>query len=253
MTPIDPSQHNTWHYTWLIWASAFMLPWALLFIARRDLRSPMLWASALTAPFGLTEPLFVPAYWNPPSLFDLAQRTGFDIESLIFCYAIGGVGVAAYRALTPAPLKMMAHHERSSPLHRWHRLMLVSPFLVFIALLPLGWNPIYPGILAMFGGAAATVQCRPDLWRNTLFGGAVFLALYTAFLLGLKWIWPGYIQAVWNLDALLAWRPAGLPLEELLFGFAFGMYWSGVYEHLTWHKSDRVALGPIRNSMRHPS
>lgn len=38
---------------------------------------------------GFTEPLFVPAYWNPPTLFDLAQRTGFDIESLIFTFAIG--------------------------------------------------------------------------------------------------------------------------------------------------------------------
>jgi hypothetical protein len=85
MTALDPS----FRYVWLNWACAFLLPWALLFIARPALRGPMLWASALTAPFGLTEPLFVPAYWNPPSLLDLAQRTGFDIESLIFCFAIG--------------------------------------------------------------------------------------------------------------------------------------------------------------------
>jgi hypothetical protein len=29
----------------------------------------------------------------------------------------------------------------------------------------------------------------------------------------------------------------GIPLEELLFGFAFGLYWTGVYEHFTWSKS----------------
>jgi len=28
----------------------------------------------------------------------------------------------------------------------------------------------------------------------------------------------------------------GLPVEELLFAFAFGMYWSGVYEHFTWRR-----------------
>ena len=32
------------------------------------------WASIGTAPFGLTEPVFVPEYWSPPSLFDPAQR-----------------------------------------------------------------------------------------------------------------------------------------------------------------------------------
>lgn len=43
-------------------------------------------------PFGLTEPLFVPEYWMPPSLFDLALNTDFDIESLIFYFGIGGIG-----------------------------------------------------------------------------------------------------------------------------------------------------------------
>ena len=232
----DPS----FRYTWLIWATAFMLPWALLFIARPTLRGPMLWASALTAPFGLTEPLFVPAYWNPPSLFDLAQRNGFDIESIIFCFALGGLGVAAYRALVPVPLRRLDDRARSSYRHRWHLAALASPALVFGGLTTLHWNPIYTGILAMLAGAATTVLCRPDLWRNALFGGGLFLALYAVFLLGLKWLWPGYIEAVWNLGALLPWRPAGLPMEELLFGFAFGMYWSCVYEHVTWRQLGAV-------------
>lgn len=51
----------------------------------RDRRVKALYGIAAT--FGLTEPLFVPKYWNPPSLFDLAQRTGFGIKSLIFCFA----------------------------------------------------------------------------------------------------------------------------------------------------------------------
>lgn len=237
---VDPS----FHYAWLIWASAFLLPWALLFIARPTLRQAMLWASALTAPFGLTQPLFVPEYWNPPTLFDLAQRTGFDLESLVFCYAIGGLGVAGYRAVTPVPIKSMDHSALSLPGHRRHLLALATPFFVFGGLMVLEWNPIYPGILAMLAGAVATVLCRPDLFRNALFGGGAFLALYVVFLLGLKWIWPGYIESVWNLDALSAWRPGGLPLEELLFGFAFGMYWSSVYEHLTWRLRDPAVRQP---------
>ena len=241
---VDPA----FHYTWLLWATAFLLPWALLFMARPALRRPMLWASTLTAPFGLSEPLFVPAYWNPPSLFDLAQRTGFDIESIIFCFALGGLGVAGYRALAQVPLRRLDDHARSSLRHRWHLLALASPIIVFASLIALDWNPIYPGILALAVGSLATVLCRTDLWRNTLFGGGVFLALYAVFLLGLKWLWPGYIEAVWNLDALIAWRPAGLPLEEFLFGFAFGTYWSSVYEHLTWRQRDIATVRRITRS-----
>lgn len=228
----DPS----FHYTWLLWASAFLIPWAALFVLRPDLRRPMLWASLMTMPFGLTEPLFVPAYWHPPSLFDLAQRSGFDLESFIFSFALGGLGVAGYRALVRSPLRFIVQHDRVTSRHRHHLLALIAPFVVFAGLVWLPWNPIYPGIVAMAVGAAAAVLCRPDLWRNTLFGGVIFLGLYTVFLLELKWLWPGYIEALWNLDDLLGWHPWGLPFEELLFGFTFGMYWSSVYEHLSWQR-----------------
>lgn len=235
-----------YRYTWFIWSAAFLLAWAVLFFARPKLRRRMLWASVLTAPFGLTEPLFVPAYWNPPSLFGLAQRTGFDIESLVFTFAIGGLGAAGYRALAPATEHRLSHGARHGSRHRWHLVALALPFLLFATLLPLPWNPIYPGIAALAAGSLATLLCRPDLWRSTLMGGLLFLALYTAFLLGLKWLWPGYIETVWNLPALLPWRPGGLLIEELLFGVGVGMYWSSAYEHIAWRGHDRV---PVRSQV----
>ena len=80
-----------------------------------------------------------------------------------------------------------------------------------------------------------SIVCRPDLKGNTIVGGVAFLGLYSAFMLGLRWLAPGYIEAVWNLPALSGVLVYGIPLEELLFGLTFGMYWSGVYEHVTWH------------------
>jgi hypothetical protein len=71
-------------YVWFVWSSAFSAPWLVAYAAFPRQRKAMVWASLLTTPFGLTEPLFVPAYWSPPSPFDLARTTGFDIESLIF-------------------------------------------------------------------------------------------------------------------------------------------------------------------------
>ena len=239
MPSLDPS----FQYAWLIWSAAFLLPWTALFVARPALRRRMVWSSVLTAPFGLTEPLFVPKYWNPPSLFDLAHRTGFDIESLVFSFAIGGLAVASYRALAPAPEHRLGREAHGAARHQWHTVALLSPFIAFVALLPVPWNPIYAGIGAMLTGAATTLLCRPDLLRGTLIGGLVFLVLYTAFLLGLKSLWPCYIEAVWNLPDLLRWRPLGLVTEELLFGFAFGTYWSSVYEHIAWRQNIRRSAG----------
>lgn len=223
------------HYVWLIWSSAFLVPWALLLVFCRNDRRVMFQASVLTAPFGLTEPLFVPAYWNPPSLFDLARRTGFDLESVIFCFALGGVGVVLYNILTRRRWVAVPPQEHAHRRHRFHRLAVSAPVIAFPLLYLLPWNPIYLAIVAMGLGALATIACRPDLGAKTIVGGALFAIYYVLFMLALVWSAPGYIGRVWNLAALSGVTVSEIPLEEILFGFAFGTYWAGVYEHMTWH------------------
>ena len=106
-------------YVWLDWAVLFLLPWLLLYAALPDHRRSMRWASVFTAPFGLTEPLFVPEYWSPPSVFDLALRTGFDIESLIFAFGIGGVASVLYNVVAGKTSAAVPQHERQSARHRY--------------------------------------------------------------------------------------------------------------------------------------
>jgi hypothetical protein len=50
------------------------------------------------------------------------------------------------------------------------------------------------------------------------------------------------VAAVWNLPALSGVFVAGVPLDELMFAFTFGLYWSSVYEHLGWKQSRPVAM-----------
>lgn len=191
-------------------------------------------------PFGLSEPLFVPEYWSPPSLFDLAVNTGFDIESLIFCFGIGGVGAVFYNVASGRVSHRMPLSERLKPLHRHHRKALMAPFVAFVPLYFLSWNVIYPSIAAMFIGAVSTMLCRPDLVRKSWLGGILFLAYYTVFLAALETSAPGYIARVWNLNALSGLSVGFMPVEELLFAYFFGMYWSGVYEHFNWRMTDEA-------------
>jgi lycopene cyclase-like protein len=203
----------------------------------------MLWASLFTMPFGLTEPLFVPEYWSPPSLFDLARRTGFDIESLIFCFAIGGVGAVLYNILTRQRREPTHLAERRKPRHKFHLWALAAPFLSFPVLYMFPWNPIYPAIVAMTVGAAAAALYRPDLIQKSWIGGFLFLGYYVVFLAGLEWTAPGYIARVWNLEVLSGLTVADMPLEELLFAITFSAYWSGVYDHFTWKTLPVLSVG----------
>ena len=227
----------SYQYVWLTWASAFMLPWGALYLVNPQQRAVMWRTSLGTMPLGLTEPLFVPEYWNPPSLFDLAARTGFDVESLIFCFAIGGIGAVAYNTITRQKLVAVPAQEKTQHVHRFHRYALAAPYVLFVPLYFLPWNPIYPSMVCLIVGAIASILCRPDLARKTFLGGALFLAIYTVFMFGLETIAPGYIESVWNLPALSGIAVWGIPVEELMFGFTFGMYWTGIYEHFSWRRS----------------
>lgn len=222
---------------WLAFSLILLGIWFAFYALKPAFRGRMLRVSLATAPFGFTEPLFVPEYWNPPSLFDLARKTGFDIESLIFCFAIGGIGSTLYGALTGKKLQKISREHMRDSRHRWHHLALAMPVIIFLPLLLLTeMNPIYPAVIAMFAGGIAATLCRPGLTRNVWIGGALFAALYFIFFLAINWFYPGFIQ-VWNLSALTGVMVMGVPLEELLFAFAFGMMWSSVYEHLLWYRA----------------
>lgn len=222
-------------YAWLIGALIFLFLWCLIFIKNRNYRRNMLILSFLTMSLGLTEPLFVPSYWHPLSLFDLAKRTGFDIESLIFAFAIGGIGSFLYSSIFNIHMEPLPETATSNKRHRWHSLILSSPLIIFIifALLT-SLNHIYCAIIAMATGALGALYCRPDLAVKILIGGLLFLLLYFVFFFTLIAIFPDFVQDTWNMQALSGVLIFKVPLEELLFAFTFGMLWSSLYEHFYW-------------------
>ncbi len=211
----------------------------------------MLRTSIFTEPFGLTEPLFVPEYWSPPSLFNLALTTGFDIESLIFCFGIGGVAAVLYNIFRGHVVYPLPMEERSRRIHRYHYAAILSPVFVFVPLAFIDWNPIYPGIIAMAVGSVATASCRHDLISKSWIGGVIFASYYLVFLIGLRITAPGYIERVWNLLDLSGASLFSFPIEEFLFAITFGMFWSSVYEHFTWTQAGTINVQEDKTLLPH--
>ena len=231
---------------WFIWTLIILALWAVIYLSKKENRKAMLQMSLITMPFGLTEPLFVPEYWMPPSLFELAEKTGFDIESLIFSFAIGGIGTVLYNLIFKRGLSEISHIERNHKRHRLHNYILFTPVVIFILLaLFTSLNHIYCGIIALFIGGLATLYCRPDLKGKIWVGGILFTVLYFIYFGSILPFYPQYVELYWNLDNLTHILVLGIPIEELLFAFTFGMYWSGLYEHLYWRKL--IKLNKARN------
>lgn len=222
-------------YVWFYWSLLILLVWIIIYLVKKDSRREMLLVSLWTSPLGLTEPFFVPSYWNPPSLFDLAQNTGFDIESLIFCFAIGGIGSVLYNLILRQQYKIFTSDPKFQHRHKYHKYVLYLPVVVFFGLaLITKWNHIYCGVIAMFVGALATLWCRPDLTKKVWIGGILFTLLYFIFFTSLTITYPDYVDLVWNLKNLTGIKIVNVPLEEYLFSFTFGMLWSSIYEHFSW-------------------
>ncbi len=233
---------RTMRYAWLIWSLLSFIPWGIIYFSLQsgEKKREMLVASFWTALIGTTEPFFVPLYWNPPSLFDLALRTGFDIESFIFSFSIGGIAIVAYDRIFRLRDKKLPSHERMSPRHRNHLLALISAPVIFVVLFfATMLNPIYSAIVAMIIGGIATWYCRPDLKNKMLTSALIFLGIYLVYFQALIVLYPGYVEQVWNLKALSGILVLGIPLEELLFATSFGFLWSSVYEHMAWKKLDK--------------
>ncbi len=225
------------HYAWLTWSLLFLTIWIILYLSRPAFRKEMMQISLFTMLLGFTEPLFVPAYWNPPTLFNLAQLTGFDIESLVFTFAIGGTGSVLYKLVYKRGDTRMEMSEMHHRRHKYHLYILTSPIPIFLLLaIFTDLNHIYCGIIAMFAGALLTLYCRPDLKWKIWIGGLLFLIYYFLFFISLVLVFPDYVAQVWNLKVLSGILILGIPLEELLFAFSFGMLWSSLYEHILWYK-----------------
>lgn len=227
------------HYAWLIWSLILLAVWAAVYFSLRnkESRKEMLTVSLWTSLLGLTEPLFVPNYWSPPSLFDLAIKTGFDIESFIFSFAIGGIAVIVYEWIFKTKHKQLSVVEHLHSRHRIHFFALFSAPVIFVLfLLFSNLNHIYSATIALIGGGIFTWYCRPDLKKKMIASALMFLGIYFVYFLALIAMYPGYVEGVWNLAAISGILIFGVPIEELLFAFSLGFLWSSIYEHIKWKK-----------------
>ena len=142
-----------------------------------------------------------------------------------------------YNLVTKEKLEPINEEEKLHKRHRFHKYTMTVPVLVFLLLaIFTKLNHIYCGVAGMFAGAIAALWCRPDLKLKIWIGGILFTLLYFIYFTSLRLVYPSYIEHVWNFEEITEILVVGIPLEEYLFAFTFGMFWSSIYEHTHWFK-----------------
>jgi hypothetical protein len=211
-------------YPFLVLSVLLLLPAALAYAARRDLRPAVRFAIPFSLPFALTEPLFYPEYWRPEFLFDLADHIGFGIEDVLFVAALAALTVTSYPVVarrTLAPIAGASTAVRSQIRRAIGLLAGIAALAAFGAVA--GAPMIYGALFAMVAGSALAWAPRPDLRGPSLVGAAVTTAVYGAACLGLALWDPQLFHSVWRTRELTATFVFGVPLEELLYGAAAGL------------------------------
>ena len=216
--------------------------WLCLFALRRDLRAKMLWTSTywmilLSLGFLILRILFphlppqeriVPGYWDPDTLFDLARITsGWSVEDALYMFFTGGIASVLYDVAFRKRVPVVA-----GPLMRRRRAATLIPALPVLGMaLFLHINLIWELIAFCGFGALVIWVVRPDLITRSLVGGLCYTLLYYGIAVFLLQLYPDYLTTHYNLSNLSAIFIGQLPLEEMLFAFAFGLMWSPIYEY----------------------
>lgn len=205
--------------------------WLLFYSIRKDLRKELLFGSFLALPFGFSEVLFVHEYWNPPSLFNLINKFGFGIEDFIFTFIVGGIAAIGYEVIyKKKDVKIKSKHKGLSPY-----ILFCILFLGLEVLLP--YKTIYNLYLSFFVCEIYVGYKRPDLVSQMTYSGLFFSIFYFLSFLFFNSFFPNYINSIYSLKNFIGINIAGIPIEEILFSFLGGSFWSILYEYTKSYKT----------------
>jgi hypothetical protein len=229
-----------YQYSYFAGALIFAAAWTALYLFGRSHRVQMLWGTLLAIPFAFTGFLFIPEYWSPPSLFDLAQRLGICIEDVVWSGAVGGIASSVSEIFFHERLQHMRHRSgerRYGPLF-----VMLAVFVVLELLRPA--DSIYNMIIAFATGAGLIALMRRDLIGRMLRGATIFALVYLLLFVWFFSLYPEFLPRYYNTARLLGIYILGVPLEEPLFAFSGGAVWTVFYEYV--HAYRLVSAVPPR-------
>ena len=212
-------------YAYLVGDAIFVVIWLFLFLLRKDLRREMLTMSAVGSIFAPLALIYLPDYWSPAHIFG---NFPLGIEDYIFAGSIAGIGAVIYEAVV-GRVHTLCECRKQDP--RW--LLSITGVAVAILLfftLVLRLNSIYSSYVAFLLIFAYIIWRRRDLfWQAMASGMAVALVMMIFYQIWI-FMYPDIIHHWWKLENISGIFILGVPLEEIIWGFSWGIVGGTIYE-----------------------
>jgi hypothetical protein len=215
-------------YQWAYLAGDLLLflIWLAIYLFRKDLRKEVLTMSLVSAPLGpLSEFFYLRDYWHPELLFGV--RIG--IEDILFSFCIGGIAGVIYEELF-----RKRYSKRHLPGHRNVMMALMGFGILWtmVGAIVLHFNSIYVSTSGFLLIAVIILIFRQDLILDAFLSGIAVGFLMFCFYLVFNILFPGIIEQWWLLQNISGILIVGVPLEELMWGFGWGMIAGPAYEFI---------------------
>jgi hypothetical protein len=212
----------------MVLSLVFGLFWLIIFLWKKELRGEILTTSLIFSVMGFSEIIFK-EYWSPKSVFGLIESIGFGFEDILFCFFLGGISATIWEVLFFKKERHLKQRIKN------HHILSAGCIMVLLMLILEKIFPMYTiftsCIFMIFVVFMGCFRYRKDLILYLLESGVVFMLFY---ILVLKIVFAPveYFSKFYHFEYLTNFQIIGIPLEEYMFGFAFGVLGSFIYKFI---------------------
>ena len=212
-------------YAYLTLGLAYLAFWIALFLYRPDVRREMFISSTIAGILALVlEPFFRADYWTP----ELFNGWTVGVEDFLYGFAIGGIASALYEEV----FKKRFIRKKSHTYHwRFVFILYLASFVsLFVSRQLWGLNTMYATLGALAVAFFLIIFFRLDLVRDSIWTGILFTVITLFAYIPTLILFPDFVSSFWHLQNLSGAMLVGLPFEELLWAFMFGLVAGPFYE-----------------------
>jgi hypothetical protein len=221
-------------YAYLTAIFIMFVVWFLLFFRRKDLRHEMLIMSVLSwvwigVAYLMFSPYIADTVWVPDTVFRIYK--GVCLEDAIYTFFFGGIAAVLYEEVL-GKRHFKKFRKENNFIH--YALFPIMLFLVtFVGINIFNINFFYTTYIGFLLSALLIFFMRKDLlWHAILSGVFLSILYFTVVAFIFVPLFPGIVQRWYHLSHLSNILVSGVPLEEIMWAFFYGLFIGPCYEFI---------------------
>lgn len=213
-------------YTYLFGASLFLIPWIVIYSARKDLRKPLIIIGLLFTVLGLIGEYYwwTKDWWRPFTI----TNTKIGIEDIILGFGNSGIAASLYVVLFK---KKFVHNSKVNFKNRLILLGIIILFhlILFSILFNLSINSFVCTLIIMFSASSMLLIKKKDLILPAIISGLLMTVLVIPVYEIMTFVTPVFIEKTWFVENLTGLYILNVPIEDCIFYFLSGLLCFSVY------------------------